>query len=82
MDIICKRLGVHTKVIGNPLRLTTEKWQELNIPGPNGSPAQFSDDIWLKCQKSAIRAVNTGEAFFNDAKKAAYNELISVVPIS
>lgn len=76
MEVIARRVGLPSRVIGNPLRMTEEKYKTLNIPDPQGAvDPTLTEEQWYRCQVAAIKAVNASQALFSESSKVMMNEL-------
>jgi len=78
MSVICKKIGLLTKVINNRLMMTSQIWNTLNIPGPNGrvDDTMNTNENYTKAQYCAVHGTRQAEAYFNSIINSAIEDYI------
>jgi hypothetical protein len=75
MDVLCRRIGLLSKVINNGLMMTSAIQATLNVPGGNGTvdDTMNTNDNYMKAQYCAVAGTKKADAWLNKA----LNEMIN-----
>ena len=59
------RLGINKSIYGSPMRMTSEIYQSINVPGPNLGTGVITgtNEEYIRAQELAIQAYKEGKAF-------------------
>lgn len=76
-DILARLIGLPSKLLANPNRVTSAIHQQMNVVGGNGTFQAGTETQWKQCQIAATKAISAGRGLQTIAEEEMINALNS-----